>query len=29
MIRKCFGGNQKEERAKKMFFEEKGVKRLF
>ena len=29
MIRKCFGGKEKEYRAKKSNFKKKGVKRVF
>ena len=29
MIRKCFGGKEKEKRAKKSNFKKKGVKRVF
>ena len=29
MIRKCFGGKEKEEREKKSNFKKKGVKRVF
>ena len=29
MIRKCFGGKEKEKRAKKSNFKKKGIKRVF